>query len=88
MTISVFRFAVNSIRNAYVRISQYTSDSVAVQLLHDGTVVCAFTGSELLLLAVLAGATANVEGSHHSVSSFDLGDLGANLFNDSHKFVA
>jgi len=88
VTISIFRFAVNSIRDAYMRISQYTSNSVAVQLLHDGTVVCAITGSELLFLAILAGATANVEGSHNSISSFDLGDLGASLFNNSHKFVA
>lgn len=79
---------MNSISDAYMRISQHTSDAVTVQLLHDGTVVCAITGSELLLFAVLAGTAANVEGGYNSISNFNLSDLGTSLLNDSHKLVA
>src|SRR3546814_13186914 len=84
-----------------MRISDWSSDVCSSDLLAvelgvaeeagTGAVLTVLRGFALaveVLVTHPAGAAGDVEGDHDPVADGDLGDFGADLFHDAHRFVA
>lgn len=61
---------------------------MTVQLLHDGAIIGAITGSELLFKAKLTLATGDIECCNNTVTWLDCSHATANLLDNSRTFVA
>lgn len=71
-----------------MRVTHNATCAVAVQLLHDGAIIGAITGSELLFEAKLTLATGDIECCNDTVTWFDCSHAAANLLDNSRTFVA